>query len=151
MLEIINMGRTVVSAKMENLADLYAAESKYIKPKQVRSVSVREALVDTGATFLSLPKRLITKLGLKHVRIRRARTAAGIGEMNVYSAVRLTVQGRDCIADVAEVSNECPPIIGQVPLEILDFVVDRVGQRLIGNPAHGGEQMIELYSILPIE
>jgi hypothetical protein len=30
-------------------------------------------------------------------------------------------------------------------LELLDFVVDPVHQRLIGNPAHGGEQMIELY------
>ena len=27
----------------------------------------------------------------------------------------------------------------------LSFVVDPVGQRLIGNPAHGGEHIIELY------
>jgi hypothetical protein len=30
-------------------------------------------------------------------------------------------------------------------LEGLDLVVDTVGQRLIGNPAHGGEHVIELY------
>jgi hypothetical protein len=27
----------------------------------------------------------------------------------------------------------------------LDFVVDPVGQRLIGNPDHGGEQMIDIF------
>jgi hypothetical protein len=46
---------------------------------------------------------------------------------------------------VAEVPDDCPVLIGQIPLEVLDFVVDPVGQRLIGNPAHGGEQMLEMY------
>jgi hypothetical protein len=38
-----------------------------------------------------------------------------------------------------------PPLIGQIPLEFLDFVVDPTGGRLIGNPAHGGEHMFEMY------
>lgn len=65
--------------------------------------------------------------------------------MQVYRAVRLTVQGRDCIADVSELPDACPVLIGQVPLELLDFLVDPIGQRLVGNPAHGGEHMIEMY------
>jgi hypothetical protein len=36
-------------------------------------------------------------------------------------------------------------IIGQIPLEYLDFVVDPRSQKLTGNPAHGGEHMFELY------
>lgn len=47
--------------------------------------------------------------------------------------------------DVAELPDSRPVLIGQLPLEGLDFVVDPLGQRLIGNPAHGGEHMIELY------
>ncbi len=35
--------------------------------------------------------------------------------------------------------------IGQVPLELLDFVVDMRQRKLIGNPAHGGEHMYELF------
>lgn len=38
-----------------------------------------------------------------------------------------------------------PPLIGQIPLEMLDFVVDPRGQKLIGNPEHGGEHVIEMY------
>ena len=33
----------------------------------------------------------------------------------------------------------------QVPLEVLDFVVDSKGRKLIPNPAHGGEQMTGEY------
>ena len=59
--------------------------------------------------------------------------------------VRLTIQGRDCPSDVVEVPEDCPVLVGQVPLELMDFVADPAGQALIGNPAHGGEQIIELY------
>lgn len=38
-----------------------------------------------------------------------------------------------------------PVLIGRIPLQLLDFVIDAAGLSLIGNPAHGGEQRIELY------
>ena len=33
----------------------------------------------------------------------------------------------------------------RIPLEHLDFVVDLRNRRLIGNPAHGGEHVYEMY------
>jgi predicted aspartyl protease len=144
-MESPTMGKVLVPAKIENVNDLYNAETGLIGPEQIRSIVVEEALVDTGATALSMPKRLIEQLGLLPLRRRRARTTAGDIEVQVYGTVRLTVQQRDCTVDVSEVAESCPVLIGQVPLELLDFVVDPVGQRLIGNPAHGGEHMIDLY------
>ena len=44
-----------------------------------------------------------------------------------------------------EAPDGVPVLIGQIPLEILDFVVDPKQQRIIGNPAHGGEWVIEAY------
>jgi predicted aspartyl protease len=144
-MEISPMGKVVVAAKIENLVDVFGEEKGAVSGDRVRRVEVIDALVDTGATMLSMPKRLIAQLGLQPFRVRRARTSAGTVDMQVYRAVRLTVQGRDCITDVSELPDECPVLIGQVPLELMDFVVDPGGQRLIGNPAHGGEQMIEIY------
>ncbi len=114
-----------------------------IPAEQVRRIEVTDALVDTGATGLLLPRRLIVQLGLEPLRVRTARTIAGHTPLQVYRAVRLTVQGRDCISDVAEVPDEFSVVIGQVPLELMDWVVDPRGQQLIGNPEHGGEHMIE--------
>ena len=144
-MEIATMGKVLVAAKIENLADLLKAREGALRSEEVRSVEVTNALVDTGATMLSLPPRLIRQLGLQQYRTRMARTSAGTFSFGIFEPVRLTVQGRDCVIEVAEVPDDCPPLIGQIPLEMLDFVVDPMGQQLIGNPAHAGEHMIEMY------
>jgi predicted aspartyl protease len=138
-------GKVVVAVKIENLEDLYLVKKGLLPAVEVRSIEVNDALVDTGATMLSIPKRMIQQLGLEPFRARRALTSGGPVTVQVFGGARLTVQGRECTTDVSELPDECPVLIGQIPLEQLDFVVDTPGQRLIGNPAHGGEHMIELY------
>ena len=139
------MGKVTVAVRIENLGDLYKVNQGVLLPDQVRSVDVTDALVDTGTTGFLMPKRYITQLGLQPLRVREAQTVGGKVSLPVYRAVRLTIQGRDCISDVSEVSDELPVIVGQVPLELLDWVVDLNGRQLIGNPAHGGEDMIEVF------
>ncbi len=147
-METPTMGRVVVPARIENMGDLLKVDEGSLSPDAVRKLDVPYALVDTGATYLCIPGRLIQQLGLAPARKRRVRTAAGLSDVAVYHPVRLTVQGRDCMLEVAAIADDCPVLIGQVPLEMLDFVVDPKGQRLIGNPEHGGEQMIELFTFL---
>jgi len=144
-METAAMGKVIVTAKLENLEDLFNVEKGILPADQVRRVEVRDARVDTGTTGLLVPKRLITALGLRQFRTRQARGLGGPLAVPMYSAVRLTVQGRDCTLDVGEIGDEFPVLIGQVPLELLDWVVDPQGQRLIGNPAHGGEQMMDAF------
>jgi len=139
------MGRVIVSAKMENIADCVEVMQGKRKPEDIRTLVIDDALVDTGATTLSMPKRFITQLGLLPFGSRPTRTAAGSRIVQVYGGVRLTVQNRKCNCDVVEVADDCPVLIGQVPLELLDFVVDPKSQILIGNPLHGGVQTLELY------
>lgn len=139
------MGKAVVAAKMENLDDLFRADRGELPRDQVRTVEVTDALVDTGAFTLLVPKRLIQVLGLMHYKSRPSRTLGGPIEIGTYSAVRLTIQGRGCHLDVGEIGDEYPVIIGQIPLELLDWVVDTKGQRLIGNPEHGGQHMIDAF------
>jgi len=139
------MGRVVVEATVESLEDLWAVRDGRMQADQVRRVVIPDALVDTGATFLSMPTRLIKQLGLQETHRRRFLSSLGLGERPMFDAVRLTIQGRDCVVDVAEVPDEVPVLVGQIPLEHLDFVVDLANRKLIGNPAHGGEQMFEMY------
>jgi clan AA aspartic protease len=137
------MGRVLVDGQVQNLADIYKTLDGSLAVEDVRSIEIHDALVDTGATFFSLPGRFIKKLGLYPTEQRRLRTTAGVRFAQMYSNVRLIIQGRNCDVPVAEVPDDCPVLIGQIPLEILDYVVDPVGQRLIGNPEHNGEQMGE--------
>ena len=63
----------------------------------------------------------------------------------MYDVVRLTIQDRSCPVEVLEVPDGVPTLIGQIPLEYLDFVVDPGKRILIGNPAHGGQLTYEQY------
>jgi len=144
-METTTMGRVVTEATIENLEDLWRERRGTCPPDQVRRVMVSDALVDTGATLLSLPSRLIRQLGLNEQYRRRVTSSVGIAEAGVYDAVRLTIQGRSCTMDVMEVPDDVPVLIGQLPLEHLDFVIDPRSRTLVGNPAHGGEHMYELY------
>jgi predicted aspartyl protease len=144
-METDTMGKVVVGAKIEHLHDLFEVQKGQRAPEAVRKIEVSDALVDTGATGLGVPKRLLAGMDLLPLRDRQARTSSGVATFKIFGAVRLTVQGRDCNCDVMELPDECPVLIGQVPLELLDFVVDPGRQRLIGNPEHGGEQMMDLF------
>src|SRR5438045_2088510 len=128
------MGKVIVGAKIESLEDIFAVKQARLTPDKVRTVEVADAIVDTGATGLMMPKRLIDQLGLIRFRGRRAKTVGGLVTLGVYGAVQLTVQGRECIVDAHEIADDLPVLIGQIPLEALDWVVDPVGRRLIGNP-----------------
>jgi predicted aspartyl protease len=139
------MGRVLTEATIENLEDLWDAKKGRLAPDAVRRLTVPDALVDTGATLLSLPTRFIQQLGLGRTSSKHVLSSAGPVTADMYEAVRLTIQGRECTMDVLEVPNTVPVLIGQIPLEHLDLVVDLRERKLIGNPDHGGEHMYELY------
>jgi predicted aspartyl protease len=139
------MGRVLTEATVENLEDLWAVKQGRLPADQVRRISVTDALVDTGTTGLSLPTRMIQQLGLTKRYEKQATSARGVGKVSLYDAVRLTIMGRDVTVDPVEVPDEVPVLIGQIPLEWLDLVPDPRSGKLIGNPAHGGEQIIEMY------
>jgi predicted aspartyl protease len=140
----LDVGRIIVDMLVENGDDLSQVALGQLPASQVRSLDVK-ALVDTGATRVSLPARDIVYLGLRFLRLRRATTAAGPVMQRIFSIVRATVEGRDCLTEVAEVPDGTPPLLGQIPLEQMDFWIDMTGKRLAGNPEHGGEWMGEQY------
>lgn len=126
---------------VESLKDLWMAEQGLASADQVRRAIIADALVDAGAIMLALPKRIIRQLELKKAYEKQAHSSRGLGTVGVHEPVRLAIQGRSCVIEVDEV----PALIGQVPLELMGWVVDPCNQRLIGNPEHGGEQILELY------
>src|SRR5271170_5247888 len=137
------MGKVIVRINLTNLKDIFLKTAGARKAK-AREVEV-DALVDTGATRLYLKPTVIKKLGLERTDTVRSRTTNGDVTRYKYEPVRLEVMGRHENFDVVEVPEEVPNLLGQVPLEVLDFVVDARGQKLVPNPAHGGEQMTEEY------
>ena len=139
------MGRVTTEVSISNLDDLYEARRGRMTSDQVRKVVVPDALVDTGASTLALTPSLIALLGLTKLSDKRINTAAGPTTTGQYDAVRMEIMGREATVDPIEIPEGTPILIGQIPLEAMDWVVDLGAQKLIGNPAHGGEHIIEMY------
>ena len=139
------MGHVTATIKVENYVDwVQARSSKKKKKPRVRAVIIPDALVDTGATHLSLPARYIKELGLvPYPGEVSAETASGTVTRRMYGGAWLTVEGRSEECSVIELPDTAPALIGVIPLEGMDFIVDPVEQKLVGK--HGRKRVCLLY------
>jgi predicted aspartyl protease len=137
--------KVLVTALIENDNDVRAADAGRISAESIRRIEINDAQVEREAKYVAMPKRLIDQLGPKRIKTVEAKTVSGPIRFGIYEQVKLTIQGRDCEVRVSEVADNCPVLIGYIPLELLDFVVSPKEQKLIGNPDHGGQYMIDMY------
>jgi predicted aspartyl protease len=139
-----DMGKVTTRIRVENWSDTEMVAAGYRKEKP-RTVEV-DALVDTGAVQFYLKSSVIHQLGLRPVGEITSRTMSNRTETRkVYSPAFLEIQGRSGRFDVIELPDSLPNIIGQIPLEAMDWVVDCRNQKLIPNPEHTHGEMCEDY------
>jgi predicted aspartyl protease len=140
---ISDVGKVIAKLRLTNYSDIVAKKLKARKgaPREVEI----EALVDIGATRLYLKPSVIKSLGLTKTGSVTSRPTNGDRQRNVYSPVRLELMGRDGNFDVVDIDESVANLLGQIPLEFLDLVVDPKAQVLRPNPEHGDRLMTEEY------
>ena len=136
--------RHTTKIELTNLEDVILANRGIITAEAVRRVVVEDALVDTGATRLSLPKPLIEQLGLTPFDTLKARTANGIVDRTIYSVVEFTLLGRTGSLPVTDLPADAPVLVGHMVLEQLDLCLD-IRKGLIYNPDHDNEWIDEAW------
>ncbi len=124
------MGRVGAQLTVANSGDEDRAANGEIDPGAVRSVTLDNVLVDTGATFLSLPANVIARLGLRTRRTLTIATATGPATARLLGTVNLTVMGRSGAFDVLELPTGTTPLLGVIPMEALGVEPDLQNQRL---------------------
>ena len=142
--EDYEMGKITTQIKVQNWADIarLAAGDTKDSPRAYEG----EAIVDTGAARFYLCQSVIQQLGLREIRTWTSRTMSNrVEARRVYSPVDLEIMGRSGTFDVVELPDELPNVVGQIPLEFMDWVIDMGAHRLTGNPGHGGEWIDEEY------
>jgi predicted aspartyl protease len=128
------VGEVRIDVDLQNYDDWSAARSGYLAEELVRHKTI-PMLVDTDAANLFLPRELVDELGLSALGSTSVEYADGRREqLDVAGVARLSVAGRTaevrCI--VGPVGVEA--LLGQVPLKILDLLVDCGSQRLVPRP-----------------
>lgn len=91
------MGRVTTTITVINHIDEILAERGFIPRDKIRSLTLDNVLVDTGATQLCLPKEAIVSLGLTLAGEIEVKTAMGSKKSRVFENARLSVAGRGLI------------------------------------------------------
>lgn len=138
------MGKVVNRIKITNNTDVDKAREGLIGLDAVRSVTV-EALVDTGATMMVVPAEVAEKLGLPRGGTRKVKYADGrVAEVPWVTSVRLEICGREMTCDALVEAAGTTALIGQIPLEALDLVVDPKNRQCHVNPASPDMPLLDL-------
>lgn len=124
------MGKVITTLVITNRLDEGNAENGLIPIEQVRSVSLENVLVDTGATTLCLPKDVIARLGLKILKQVVVETATGVSEARIFQDAKISLCGREGTFECLELPEGKTPLLGVIPMEALGIEIDLKNQRL---------------------
>ncbi|MBD1813192.1 aspartyl protease [Microcoleus vaginatus DQ-U2] len=125
------MGQVITTITVTNRIDLVMAERGFIGADEVRSVTLDNVVVDTGATLLSLPAPIISQLGLKQVGERDVETSAGIKQGRIFADAQIIVEGREGRFDCLELPEGVSAVLlGVIPMEELGLEPDLKNRRL---------------------
>jgi len=133
------MGNVFAEITVKNNSDITKVRDGSILENEVRTVTLT-ALVDTGATSLVINDDICQKLGLSIVETRMANLAGGLKiECKITEPVQIKWKNRQ-ISVSAMVMPGDKILLGVIPLEFMDLMVDPVRQELVG--AHGDQAIL---------
>ncbi|HKC76284.1 MAG TPA: aspartyl protease family protein [Chloroflexota bacterium] len=124
------MGKILTQLTITNRGDQVLAARGVIPADAVRSVTLDDALVDTGATTLCLPADVIAQLGLELLREVDVSTAHGVGRARIFQDAKISLLGREGTFECLELPGGKTALIGVIPLEALGIDVDLRNQQL---------------------
>ncbi|MEG3958966.1 aspartyl protease [Microcoleus sp. herbarium2] len=130
-LQAKQMGQVITTITVTNRIDRVMAERGFIAAEEVRSVILDNVVVDTGATLLSLPARIISQLGLIQVGERDVETSAGIKKGRIFADAQIIVEEREGRFDCLELPEGVSAVLlGVIPMEELGLEPDLKNRRL---------------------
>jgi clan AA aspartic protease len=129
------MGRVETEITLVNIEDAALAKRGYISGGEVRKATV-QAIVDTGAWSLVITEELYQKLGLAQTGVTNAKLADGRKmPCIITNDIILQCNGRETSIRAAVIPGAERVLMGVLPLELMDFMVDPANQTLVG--VHG--------------
>ncbi len=94
-----------------------------------------EALVDTGSTYLWLPRRVLERLGHRPVATRRIQVATGDEIERGIAPVVVRLNGEAWAIPCIFGDDASTPLLGSMVLEAFGLAVDPFNHRLIPVPS----------------
>ena len=130
------MGLTYADIELFNYADETLNEDGYLPKEKIRKVLIR-AMADSGAIRLAINETIKQQLGLRVRQQLNISLADGTKRtLDVAGPIRIKFKDRDCITDAFVLPDNEEPLIGAVPMELMDLVIMPAENKLVYNPLH---------------
>jgi clan AA aspartic protease len=139
------MGKVKTKVKLSNFVDTKNYEAGLIPEEKLRTIEV-DVLVDTGATMLTIGEDIAEKLGIKKEKEVYVSLADGSIRRHFKGlGVLVEIDDRDCVTDCIILERGVESLLGQIPLEEMDLVMDCKNKKLIPNPdSYKGKVVVSL-------
>ncbi|MDJ1180010.1 aspartyl protease family protein [Roseofilum sp. BLCC_M91] len=124
------MGKIITPLTITNRIDQANAGRGLIPSEEVRSVTLDNVLVDTGASTLCLPSEAIAQLGLELFKEVDVATANGFSKARLFRDASISLLGREGTFECLELPGGRDPLLGVFPLEALGIELDLKNQTL---------------------
>lgn len=101
-----------------------------------QSVEVN-ALVGTGATFMCVPEEIALQLGFDISEVSHQVVILADGHQRKVpkiAPIEIVFGNRSYVTEAVVLGNE--PLLGVIPMEAMDLIVDPRQQVLVANPQH---------------
>jgi predicted aspartyl protease len=118
------MGQISARVVISNAFDVQKLRHHEIEPTDLRTLTVEDAMVDTGAPTLCLPQAIIELLGLEPAREVRLAIATGYVTWTVYEGARVECEGRSSIVEALALPGGHRVLLGAIPMEIMGLEPD---------------------------
>ena len=130
------MGLVYADIELFNFADEILYEEGCLPKNKIRQMTIN-AMADSGAIRLAINENIRQQLGLKIRQQLDISLADGTKRrLDVAGPVRLKFKDRECITDAFVLPENEEPLIGAVPMELMDLVVIPAENKLDYNPKH---------------
>ena len=128
------MGYVYADIELTNEADLILNQHGYLPDNKIRKITSR-ALVDSGAYDLILNQEAQDKLKLRVLGKRPIRLAdESVIEVDIVGPVEVRFETRTTTVRALVLPNTEEILLGAIPLEGLDVMIDPLRERLLVNP-----------------
>jgi clan AA aspartic protease len=128
------MGITYAEIELISGDDVALHRGGYIPEDQIKSVKVR-ALVDRGSSMLAIPESIKNQLNLLKIDERQAELADGsVINVEVVGPVEIRFENRITTVGAMVVPNSNVVLLGAIPMQEMDVLIDPKREQLIVNP-----------------
>ena len=130
------MGLIYADIELINAIDLGLAKRHEIGDEEVKRMQV-SMLVDTGSVYMCINETVQEQLQLEVVEQRKGQLADGsVVEYNVVGPIEVRFKNRRCVVDAMVIAGDNELLLGEIPFEDMDVLINPYRRELIVNPDH---------------